>query len=106
MRVFVVDVAACNSKVCYVIVPSTTGDAVHRVPVPIEGVTKVADAVLGSEGLAATASKGGVWVYRGSSSKVKILEVDWRAITESGLLATNYRLEPGDRVYVGKQPPQ
>jgi hypothetical protein len=39
-------------------------------------------------------------------SENQVLPVDWKAITQEGQEATNYRLLPGDRVYVKKAAPK
>lgn len=97
-----VEVVASNSKVCYLIAPGENGNQVYRFP--IDGRATVASAVLEVEGLAAAATKSGVWVIRPAGKERKVLEVDWQAITCAGRLKTNHRLEPGDRVYVGTSP--
>jgi protein involved in polysaccharide export with SLBB domain len=92
-----VDVVAYNSKVYYIIVEGAQGsDHIHRHPLRC-GET-VAASVLAVEGLAAAATKGRIWLTREPG---KVLNVDWRAITQEGRLATNYKLEPGDRLWVG-----
>jgi polysaccharide export outer membrane protein len=90
-----VEVLSPNSKVYYVI----TDEQVHRHP--LQGDETVAGAVLRVEGLAAEATKGPVRLTRASG---QVLKVDWRAITQEGKSATNYKLEPGDRLYVGGPP--
>jgi len=97
-----VEVVASNSKVCYVIARGQEGDQVHRLP--FDGRATVASAVLEFEGLAAAATEGGVWLSRPTGKEVKILKVDWQAITGAGRLASNRRLEAGDRVFVGVTP--
>lgn len=92
-----VEVSASNSKVYYVI--DSGEDQVYRFP--IKGEETAASAVLRIEGLADSAAKEGVWV---ASPPDQFREVDWRAITQEGRLASNYRLSAGDRVYVGGSP--
>lgn len=95
-----VDVAAANSKRYYVIARLVDGrEQVH--PFPAVGTDTVVDAVLHVEGLAATATRERVWVWNRDG---KPREVDWRAITQQGQSGTNYRLNAGDRVYVGGKP--
>lgn len=89
-----VAVVSHNSKVYYVIAAQ-----VHRHP--LLGSETVVAAVLRVEGLAATATEGPVLLARASD---KVLKVDWRAITREGKSASNYKLEPGDRLYVGGSP--
>lgn len=98
-----VEVAYTYSKKCYVIVPGENGETVHALP--YDGRATVASAVLEIEGLAAVAAKDGVWISRPAGEKPPTrLKVDWQAITGAGQLATNHRLEPGDRVFVGAPP--
>jgi protein involved in polysaccharide export with SLBB domain len=95
-----VELAAQNSKFYYVIFPGENGRQVRRFP-STENDTAVG-AVLQVEGLARVAAKGTVRVERAAADT---LEVNWRAITRRGRLATNHKLRPGDRVYVGVAPP-
>jgi polysaccharide export outer membrane protein len=95
-----VEVVAYNSKVFYIIGTGKDGDQVHRFPT-IPGET-VVGAILKIDGMSAAAAKGYVWVINPSSRKVR--EVNWRAITQQGQSATNYRLEAGDRVHVSSSP--
>jgi polysaccharide export outer membrane protein len=90
-----VEVVAYNSKAYYLI----AAEQVTRYPLP--GGETVVGAVLQVEGLAAAATKGPVWLARASG---QVLEVDWRAITQEGKSATNYKLMAGDRLYVGSSP--
>ena len=96
-----VEVSASNSKVYYVIGPGKDAEQVYRFPATASDT--VVGAVLQVEGLSAVAAKGRVWVASPSGT---VREVDWRAITQEGRLATNYRLEAGDRVHVGSTPPK
>jgi polysaccharide biosynthesis/export protein len=95
------EVSGYNSKVYYVIRSGKGGEQVYRFPAG--GNETVVDAVLRVEGLSAAAANGRAWV---ASSSGKVREVDWRAITQEGRSATNYKLESGDRVYVGSSPPK
>jgi polysaccharide biosynthesis/export protein len=91
-----VSVLSYNSKVAYVI----TGDDVFRIP--LDGKTTVLDAVRQAKGLLAATGIGHVFVSRPRDGRPEQrLEVDWKAITEKASAATNYRLLPGDRVYLG-----
>ncbi len=89
------EVRSYNSKVYYVV----AAEQISRYPA-LGGET-VVGTVLQVEGLAASATKGPVWLARASG---KVLEVDWRAITQDGKSATNYKLEASDRLYVGSSP--
>jgi polysaccharide biosynthesis/export protein len=99
-----VDVYAYNSKVYYVITDGGGyGEQVARFP--ITGNETVLDAVSLINGLPAMASKKEIWVARPSSAEncggtEQVLPVDWCAITQRGITATNYQVLPGDRIYV------
>ncbi len=89
------EILAYNSKVYYVIT------AEQIVAYPALGDETVVGAVLQIEGLAAAATKGPVCLARASG---KVLQIDWRAITQDGKSATNFKMEAGDRLYVGTPP--
>jgi len=93
-----VDVVTPSSKVCYVIYPGKDGESLRRLPAADKPT--VAAAILQVEGLANVATTGSVSISRTRGTETKVLEVDWRAITQDGKLATNHQLEPGDRVYI------
>jgi polysaccharide export outer membrane protein len=98
----IVDVAAYNSKRYYVI---TEGDGFGEqiLPFPLTGTETVLDAITGVEGLADVASKRKVWISRrapNSGQPWQTLPIDWKAITQDGVVTTNYQLMPGDRLYV------
>jgi DNA-directed RNA polymerase specialized sigma24 family protein len=46
-----------------------------------------------------------VWVARPAAGGEQVLPVDWVGITQKGVTATNYHLQPGDRVHVRFSPP-
>jgi protein involved in polysaccharide export with SLBB domain len=97
-----VDVLAYNSKVYYVITDGGGyGEQVLRFP--ITGNETVLDAISQIAGLPAVASKKQIWLARpvpGDCHQHQILPVDWLAITQGAVTATNYQILPGDRVYV------
>ncbi len=96
-----VDVAAYNSSVYYVITDRVGfGEIVVRLPITDDET--VLDAVSKIDGVPAVASKCRIWVARRDPDNHKeiVLPVDWRAITQRGVTATNYQLLPGDRVYL------
>jgi polysaccharide biosynthesis/export protein len=96
-----VDVAAYNSKVCYVITDSAAGKHITRVP--ILGNETVLDALSHVPGALAVSSRNGVWIARPAPAEIggkHILPVDLVAITEDGSTATNYQVMPGDRIFV------
>ncbi len=102
-----VEVASYNSKVVYVIVSTDNkGDQVVRLSV--NGSNSVASAILQVNGAAAKAAKESVWLAhpkpKGVETEVK--EIDWRAIVERGSVEANLPLLPGDRIYIGRQPPE
>jgi polysaccharide export outer membrane protein len=96
-----VDVLAYNSKVFYFISDGGGfGESVTRLP--CTGNETVLDAIAEVEGLSDVSSKN-IWVARpapGGTGVAQRLVVDWRAITEDGIVTTNYQLFPGDRIYV------
>jgi polysaccharide export outer membrane protein len=101
-----VDVLAYNSKVYYVITDGGGyGEQVFQFP--IKGNETVLDAIAQINGLPAVASKKYIWIARRAPEDLhgdQILPVDWIAITEKGITATNYQVLPGDRVYVKADP--
>ena len=104
-----VDVLAYNSQVVYVITDGGGfGESVARLPVT--GNETVLDAIAAIDGLSQISSKN-IWVARPKPAHLaadgpcgepcgQVMPVDWRAITREGLVATNYQLLPGDRVYI------
>jgi polysaccharide export outer membrane protein len=96
----VVDVLAYNSKKYYVITDGE-GDGEQVFAFPVTGNETVLDAVANVNGLTDVAGKKSVRIARKTSSGPwQNLPVDWKAITEQGVTATNYQLQPSDRVYV------
>jgi polysaccharide export outer membrane protein len=97
-----VDVFAYNSKVYYVITDGGGfGEQVYSFPV--KGSETVLDALGQINGLPAVASKRHIWLARRAPDATcgeQILPVDWKAITQKGIAATNYQVLPGDRIYV------
>ena len=98
-----VDVLSYNSKVYYVITDGGGyGEQVYRVPVT--GSETVLDAISQINGLPPVASKRRIWLARRTpgdgGGPGQTYPVDWRAITQQGLSATNYQVLPGDRIYV------
>jgi len=96
-----VDVLSYNSKVFYVITDGGgIGEQVIRLP--CTGNETVLDAIAAIQGLSAVSSKR-MWVARPAPAGIEcaqVMEVDWRAITQDGVTATNYQLYPGDRIYI------
>ena len=93
---------AYNSKVYYVVIQGAgLGDGVFRFP--ITGNETVLDAISQTQGLEQVSSKK-IWIARPSrdSGNVKVLPVDWFAVTERGSAETNYQILPGDRVFVAE----
>ena len=96
------NVFAYNSKVYYVVLQGAgLGDGVFRFP--IMGNETVLDAIAQIQGLEQVSSKK-IWIARPSrdNSNVKILPVDWFAVTERGAAETNYQILPGDRVFIAE----
>jgi polysaccharide biosynthesis/export protein len=95
-----VDVFAYNSKVIYVVADGAGfGEQVFRLP--FTGNETVLDAISQIGGLPSVASKKRIWVARpGPDDSIQTMPVDWKAITQDGLVRTNYQLFPNDRVYI------
>jgi polysaccharide export outer membrane protein len=96
----IVDVHSYNSRRIYIIT-SSNGDGEQVLAVPFTGNATVLDA-LANSGLVESANKASIRVVRCAANSTirEILPVDWRAITQQGATTTNYRLQPGDRIYV------
>jgi polysaccharide export outer membrane protein len=95
-----VDVFAYNSKRIY-IVADGGGFGQQVYPLPFTGNETVLDAIGQIGGLPTVASKKKIWVARPNpDDTVQTLPVDWKAITQAGLVSTNYQLFPGDRIYI------
>jgi protein involved in polysaccharide export with SLBB domain len=95
-----VDVFAYNSRAYYIILQGAgLGDRVYRLP--FTGNETVLDAIANINGLETISSKR-IWVARPTrdSCNSQVLPVDWCAISQAGVPATNYQLMPGDRVFV------
>lgn len=96
------NVFAYNSKVYYVVLQGAgLGDGVSRFP--IMGNETVLDAIAQIQGLEQVSSKK-IWIARPSrqNGNVKVLPVDWFAVTERGAAETNYQILPGDRVFIAE----
>jgi protein involved in polysaccharide export with SLBB domain len=95
-----VDVFAYNSKKFY-IVADGAGFGEQVIPLPFTGNETVLDAIGQIGGLPVVASKKRIWVARPApDDSIQTLPVDWNAITQDGLVQTNYQLFPGDRIYI------
>jgi polysaccharide biosynthesis/export protein len=97
-----VDVGVYNSKYYYVITDGAGyGESVFKFP--ITGKETVLDGLAQIGGIPAVGSTKKIWLARPSPAThccSQILPVDWNAITQAGVTATNYQLFPGDRIYV------
>lgn len=100
----VVDVVAYNSKNYYVITDGA-GFGEQIFPFPITGSETVLDALSKVNGLPSVASKHDIWVARRTPQMgmEQRLPVDYLAITQHGVTATNYQVLPGDRIYVSSE---
>lgn len=96
-----VDVLSYNSKYYYVITDGG-GYGQQVYPILITGNETVLDAIAKVNGLPAVATKKKIWVARATrpGQPPKILQVDWRGLTQCGQSETNYQIFPGDRVFV------
>jgi polysaccharide export outer membrane protein len=100
------DVFAYNSKVYYVITDGA-GLGEQIISIPLKGNETVLDALSQVNGLSPVSSKKRIWVARpkpGGKPACQILPVDYKAISQCGVTATNYQILPGDRVYVQAAP--
>jgi polysaccharide export outer membrane protein len=101
-----VDVFAYNSKAYYVVTDGGGfGEQVFRFP--STGNETVLDAVSRINGLPAVASTKQIWVARptpADTSHYEVLPVDWKAVTRCAATRTNFRILPGDRIFVGADP--
>ena len=99
------DVAAFNSKLFYVILDGAgSGQQVFRLPVT--GNETVLDAVAQVNGLLPVSNKREICLARPSPADElgdQVLPVDWEGLTTRGRTATNYQLQPGDRVYINSE---
>jgi polysaccharide biosynthesis/export protein len=100
-----VDVIAYNSKLFYVILDGAgNGEVVVRLPVT--GNETVLDAVAQVNGLLPVSNKREIFVARpspGDAAGDQVLPVDWVGLCTKGRTATNYQLQPGDRVYINSE---
>jgi polysaccharide biosynthesis/export protein len=98
-----VDVVAYNSKVFYVIQQGAgQGDNIRRFA--ITGNETVLDALSQVNGLSQLSSTH-IWIARpapGGFGCEQILPVDYGAIVQGAVSATNYQIMPGDRVFVAE----
>lgn len=98
----VVDVIAYNSKAYYIITDGAGyGEQIYRFP--IQGYETVIDALANINGIPMVGSRNHIWVARRTpyaGQPDQILPVDYIALTQQGVTATNYQLLPGDRIYV------
>ncbi len=94
---------AVHGKAFYVITEGAgLGDNVKKFP--LAGDETVLDAISQVNGLSQVSSRK-LWVARPSAKDPKkgtVLPVDWEAITQRGIDATNYPLLPGDRVFIAE----
>jgi polysaccharide export outer membrane protein len=100
-----VDVMAYNSKVYYLIADGA-GYGEQIFPFPCTGNETVLDALSKINGLPELGSKNNIWVARrapGHGNPEQVLPVDYIGITQKGIVATNYQVFPGDRIYVRAQ---
>jgi polysaccharide export outer membrane protein len=112
-----VDIANYNNGFYYVIVnyagTAGIGEVVERFPVA--GTETVLDAISKTKsygqpnlpGLPGMTSPGRIWVARSNAGHIgpdTILPVDWKAITQLGVMTTNWQIMPGDRLYLQAEP--
>jgi polysaccharide biosynthesis/export protein len=103
--VVAVDVQGYNSKSYYVIFDfGGAGQQIRQLPVT--GNETVLDAMAQMNGLSVVSDPARMFVARSTvpGEPEQILPVDWQAVTQRGRADTNFRLLPGDRVYVQSYP--
>lgn len=94
----VVDVLASNSKVFYVITKSSGGDSVVRVP--CTGNETALDAITQIGGIQ-NPQKTDLWIARPSQTGTdQIMPIEWDRVASGENTSTNYRIYPGDRLFV------
>jgi protein involved in polysaccharide export with SLBB domain len=96
-----VEVAVINSRVYYVIAEGDDGtERVYRFPATRSDT--VLDAVVRAKVALHKLSQKRIAVHRvsGYGKPGQVLPVDWKAITHDGNTATNYQLQPGDRLRI------
>jgi len=101
----IIDVLAYNSKRYYVLYDGG-GYGEQVISFPVTGSETVLDAIANIGGLSDVASKRNIWVARRTphpGQPWQILPVDWVGISQHGITFTNYRILPGDRIYVKAQ---
>lgn len=90
---------------CYYAISQEAGQHDRAERVPLGSGDTVLDAISHIHGLSQLSSTD-VWIARhglgDSPPTEQILPVDWVAITCGGMVATNYALLPGDRIYIAK----
>jgi hypothetical protein len=75
------------------------------VRVPLAGSVSIFDAVGALKQPPRELAGMDLWIVRrAEDGKVKVLRVDWDAITQHGETATNYVMLPGDRLFLQARP--
>jgi polysaccharide export outer membrane protein len=80
----------------------------RAVPVPLNnGTVCILDAVEALKRSPRDLARMDLWIVRREAGgKVRVLPVDWAAITQRGLTATNYQILDGDRLFLQAHPPK
>ncbi len=47
-----------------------------------------------------------LWIVRRAEGKTQVLRVDWNAIAQAGVTATNFQMMDGDRLFLQARPPK
>jgi protein involved in polysaccharide export with SLBB domain len=90
------DVYSYNSKGYYVIAEGARGDN-QTVRLPFTGNETVLDAISQIGGLPPVSDKGRIWLARPGQG---VMPIKWNAIVKDGDPATNYQMQPNDRIYI------
>lgn len=96
-----VDVYQYKSKAYYIVLEDDdAGDQILKLP--LNGNETVLDAIAAAAEKAAIriGRNTEIWIARKSEDNVQILEVNFRKIVRGGSVATNFRLQPDDRLCI------
>ena len=73
--------------------------------VPLTDSTTVLDAVGALKRSPRDLGRMDLWIARRTAGgKARVLRVDWTAITQQGMAATNYQILDGDRLFLQARP--
>lgn len=77
----------------------------RTIHVPLTESEAVLDAVAELKRTPAQLEQMDLWIVRPTAGgKVQVLRIDWVAITQHGVTATNYQVLAGDRLFLQERP--